>query len=284
MPVDNIIDVFLTATLFVISVTACIILLLKYFKVPRKGQTLQEEAVKDSNEMETQLLKTQLELQEQTLQHISQEIHDNIGQALTFVKLNINTIDLHKVEETQNKLTESKELISKAIQDLRNVAKTLNTDFINEAGLATCIEYQLHFLEKTGLYTTRFYMSDSWCKSEPETELVLFRVVQELLNNIVKHAEAAAIEVKLECQAGKLMITVCDDGKGFVPAALVPANGEKGLGLGNMKKRIGIIQGHILIDSTPGKGTSVQIEVPQKSYYSHNTANKSSDMYNYSPA
>ncbi|WP_315821285.1 sensor histidine kinase [Paraflavitalea speifideaquila] len=238
MPVNNIIDVFLTATLFVISVTACIILLLKYFKAPPKAQSLPVASAASNNELENQLLKTQLELQEQTLQQISQEIHDNIGQALTFVKLNINTIDLCKLEETQNKLTESKELISKAIQDLRNVAKSLNTDFINEAGLAACIEYQLHFLEKTGLYTTRFYMSESWCKSEPETELVLFRVVQELLNNIVKHAEAVAIDVKLECEAGKQLITVSDNGKGFMPAAQVLNHGEKGLGLGNMKNEL----------------------------------------------
>jgi two-component system NarL family sensor kinase len=282
MPVNDIINVLLAAALFVISAAGSIIFLVKYIRKSRKASAHNQHMA--DSEMEAQILKTQLELQEQTLQHISQEIHDNIGQALTFVKLNINTIDLYKIEETQNKLTESKELITKAIQDLRNVAKTINTDFIKEAGLAACIEYQLHFLEKTGLYTTRFYMSEAWCKSLPETELVLFRVVQELLNNIVKHAEATAIEVKLECFSGKLLITVGDNGKGFLPSAQVLTGGEKGLGLGNMKRRIAIIQGKILIDSIPGIGTTVLIEVPQKSYSSHNPANNSSDIYNFSPA
>ncbi|AXY77953.1 sensor histidine kinase [Paraflavitalea soli] len=282
MPVNDIINVLLAAALFVISAAGSIVFLVKYIRRSRKSYTHNQQLA--GSEMEAQLLKTQLELQEQTLQHISQEIHDNIGQALTFVKLNINTIDLYKMEETQNKLAESKALISKAIQDLRNVAKTINTDFIKEAGLAACIEYQLHFLEKTGLYTTRFHMSESWCKGLPETELVLFRVVQELLNNIVKHAEATAIEVKLECFSGKLLITVGDNGKGFIPSAQVLTDGEKGLGLGNMNRRIAIVQGRILIDSTPGTGTTVMIEAPQKSYNSHNPANKSSDIYNFSPA
>ncbi len=282
MPVNDIINVLLAAALFVISAAGSIVLLIKYVRRSRKTPAHNQQIA--DNEMEAQLLKTQLELQEQTLQHISQEIHDNIGQALTFVKLNINTIDLYKMEETQDKLTESKELITKAIQDLRNVAKTINTDFIKEAGLAACIEYQLHFLEKTGLYTTRFQMSESWCKSLPETELVLFRVVQELLNNIVKHAEATIIEVKLECFSGKLLITVGDNGKGFLPSEQVLTDGEKGLGLGNMNRRIAIIQGKILIDSTPGSGTTVLIEAPQKSFNSHNPANKSSDIYNFSPA
>lgn len=282
MPVKEIIQVLLAAALFILSATVCIILLLKYW---RRARRFYPHPPPDAAfEMEAQLLKTQLELQEQTLQHISQEIHDNIGQALTFVKLNINTINLHQPEETQSKLVESKALITKAIQDLRYLAKSLNTDFINEAGLAACIEHQLHFLEKTGIYTTHFHMAESWCKTSPETELVLFRVVQELLNNIVKHAEATIIEVKLESCSGKLLVTVGDNGKGFLPSAQLLAPGEKGLGLGNMNKRIAIIQGNITIDSTPGEGTTVLIEVPQKSYNSHNPANKSSDIYNLSPA
>lgn len=284
MSINDVINVFLTATLFVISVTGSLILFMKHLRKNRNKTSQQE--LHTRSEKETQLLKTQLELQEQTIQNISQEIHDNIGQALTFVKLNINTIDLHKLEETQNKLAESKELISKAIMDLRHLAKALNTDFIKEAGLSACIEYQLHFLEKTGLYTTRFHLSESWCKSLPETELVLFRVVQELLNNIVKHAEASVIEVDMECRIDKLLIIVRDNGKGFEQCAASITHGDKGMGLGNMKKRIAIIQGNISIDSMPGKGTSVLIEVPQQIYStnSQHTANKSSDIYNYLPA
>jgi two-component system, NarL family, sensor kinase len=282
MPDNDIIKILYAATLFVIAVAFSIVLLVKFLKNTR-SKTAHNRQIAGS-EIEAQLLKTQLELQEQTLQHISQEIHDNIGQALTFVKLNINTIDLHKVEETQSKLAESKELITKAIQDLRNVAKSLNTDFINEAGLAACIEYQLRFLEKTGLYTTRFHMADTWCKNQPQTELVLFRVIQELLNNIVKHAEASAIEVRLECHAGKLKITVSDNGKGFLQPVPVLPDENKGLGLGNMKRRIAIIQGSLHIDSIPGQGTTATIEVPAINYNSHNTANKNSDIYNCLPA
>jgi two-component system NarL family sensor kinase len=261
MPVKDIIQLLLTVTLLLISLAGVILLLLKLLERIRKKNVPARQ--RTGHEMESHLLKAQLEIQEQTLQHISQEIHDNIGQALTFVKLNINTIDIYKIEETQNKLSESKELITKAIQDLRNLSKTLNTDFINDAGLAACIEYQLHFLEKTGLYTTRFFMSESWSKNQPETEIVLFRVIQELLNNIVKHAEATFIEVCMDYRKDTLVITVSDNGKGFLQSADILACCDKGLGLGNIKKRIAIIQGALRIDSAPGKGTRVLIEVPQ---------------------
>lgn len=282
MPTNTITNILFTGALFLISAAASIALLLKYWERYRQQQA--EVQPPTTNEKVAQLLKSQLELQEHTLQHISQEIHDNIGQALTFVKLNINTIDLHKLEETQNKLTESKLLITKAIQDLRNLAKTLNTDFITEAGLAASIKYQLHFLEQTGVYTTSFNEADELGNCPPETELILFRVVQELLNNIVKHAEASAIEVCLQTSPLSIRIMVSDNGKGFLPAQLSWKKGEKGLGLGNMKKRIDIMQGTFNLVSMPGKGTCVTIEVPHKMEYCHQTANRSSNMYNYLPA
>jgi signal transduction histidine kinase len=281
MPIKDIVEVLLAAALLIVSVTVSLILLLKHF---RKNKTRPFAITPPSEtEREAQLLKTQLELQEQTFQHISQEIHDNIGQALTFVKLNMHTIDLHKPEETENKLSESKALIAKAIQDLRYIAKSLNTDFINEAGLAACIEHQLHFLEKTGLYTTSLSIDDRWTKNTPEIELVLFRVIQELLNNIVKHAEASHIAIELHHPPQSLSITVRDNGKGFIPQPQVLHECEKGLGLSSMNKRLAMIHGQIIIESTPGAGTIVHIEVPQQGEESRVTAKKSSDMYNYLP-
>lgn len=281
MPIKEIVQVLLAAALLIVSVTGSILLILKYLRKnkrrPATGTDLSD------NEREAQLLKTQLELQEQTIQHISQEIHDNIGQALTFVKLNMHTIDLHKPEETENKLSESKALIAKAIQDLRYIAKSLNTDFVNEAGLVACIEHQLHFLEKTGLYTTSLQVVESWTRNTPETELVLFRVIQELLNNIVKHAEASHIAIKLNYNPQSLSIMVSDNGKGFLPPPQVLHDCKKGLGLSNMNKRLAMVHGKIIINSAPGQGTTVYIEVPQKVEESHIVANKSSDMYNFLP-
>lgn len=278
---NNISNLLLAATLLVTSATASIYLLVKYL---RRVRLRTGDPPVRLAEREAQLLKTQLELQEQAFQHISQEIHDNIGQALTFVKLNMHSIDLRKPEETRDKLYESQALITKAIQDLRYIAKSLNTDFISEAGLTACIENQLHFLEKTGLYTTHLDICEDWVKASPETELVLFRVVQELLHNIVKHAGATHIEINLHCFPQHLQVMVSDNGKGFLPAATVYNGTEKGLGLGNMDKRLAAVQGKLIIHSTPGEGTTVYIEVPLKRVESRNMANESKGMYNYATA
>ncbi len=209
-------------------------------------------------EFEKQLLQTQLEIQEQTFQNISLEIHDNIGQALSFIKLNINTIDIDERDAAKEKLTESKTLLTKVIQDLRDLSKTLNTDFINEIGLANAIEQQLNILQKTGVYSTLLSVNGEAEKYQLQRELVVFRIVQELLNNIVKHAEAVSINIAMDYQAEKLLITVTDNGKGF--DALTETNG---LGLRNMLNRMTLINGFITINSKPGEGTNAVIELPK---------------------
>ncbi len=259
--VKDIIALLVTGTLLLVMLAGFILLLIKLFDKARKNFALEKENI--NKEYKTQLLQTQVEIQEQTLEKISQEIHDNIGQALSFVKLSINTIDLSNITATQNKLAESKDLITKAIQDLRNLSKILNTSFINNVGLIISIQYQLDYLQKTGVYETRFEVSDTVHNLPPDTEMVLFRIVQELLNNIVKHAQATVINVLLEYDENGLLIKVEDNGKGFDKSLLADMPHSKGLGLINMKKRLDPMQGIIYIESALGQGTRVEISVPK---------------------
>lgn len=206
------------------------------------------------------LLQTQLEIQEQTFQTISQEIHDNIGQTLSFIKLNINMIDIDKRDEAQDKLAESKKLLSKAIQDLRDISKMLNTDFINETGLVNAVVIQqLNILKKTGEYSTKIQTSGNVGKYQLQQELVVFRIVQELLNNIVKHAEANSINIEMNYLPEKLLIRVTDNGKGFDTT-----NINDGIGLRNMRSRMALINGSIVFESKKDEGATAIIELPKQ--------------------
>ncbi|WP_153800137.1 sensor histidine kinase [Foetidibacter luteolus] len=226
----------------------------------KKNQLIQKNALLQS-QYQQELLKTQLEIQEQTFKNISQEIHDNIGQALSFVKLNINTINVYQPEDTKEKLLESKKLITKTIQDLRDLSKTLNTDFIGDIGLVAAIEQQLFFLQKTGLYQTRFLVDGEASKQPMQTQIVLFRIVQELLNNTVKHAEATEVAVEIRFLPQKMSILVSDNGKGFHVAETTNGNNTPGLGFRNMQNRMAMVRGFITINSEPGKGTLALIEL-----------------------
>lgn len=234
-----------------------IVLLIVYQK--RSHEKHAKEKINMRNTFNQELLQTRLEIQEESFKTISQEIHDNIGQALSFVKLNINTVDIHNPEDARQKLLESKNQLSKTIQDLRDLAKSLNPDFIGELGLTGAIEQQLQLLQKTGAYKTFISIRGKEVKNQQQ-DLVVFRIVQELLNNIVKHAEATDIDVAVVYDTDKLVVIVKDNGKGF---NTINDTATKGLGLANMRNRMKIINGHININSAPGSGTTVMIELPK---------------------
>jgi len=210
-----------------------------------------------------ELLQSQVEIQEQTLEQIGQEIHDNIGQALSFVKLSMNTIDLDNRDQTETRLSQSKDLITKAIQDLRNLSKILNTSFISNVGLTDSIQYQLEYLQRTGAYVTTFTLSEEVYSLSPETEIVIFRVAQELLNNVVRHAEATSIDIHINYQPNYLIVEIMDNGKGFDLHQISDKSNAKGLGLSNMKKRLTPIQAILTLESEIGKGTHVILSIPR---------------------
>ena len=207
-----------------------------------------------------ELLHAKLEIQEQTYLNISQELHDNIGQVLAVVKMIMNTVGKIVSDTARDQITESVNLISKAIRDIRDLSKTLNTDFLNEIGLPGAIDQQLQILKRTGVYSTEFSVSGNGNKYQPEENLLIFRVVQELLNNIVKHASADKIVVDINYETEKLVIKVRDNGKGF-DTELQRLNPNKGLGLRNIHNRLKLIKGSIFFQNEMGKGTVAVIEV-----------------------
>jgi signal transduction histidine kinase len=232
-----------------------------YFYQRRHFQFLREkEAIR--SQYQEELLRTQLEIQEATFRTISEEIHDNIGQTLSFVKLSLNTMTPVLTAAQENKWQESKELLTKVIQDLRSLSRTLNTDFIREIGLTGAIRQQLSLLERTALYQLTFEVAGDKRSLPVSQELVLYRVIQELLNNIVKHAEARSIRITMQYDADHLAISVEDNGKGFNPEELQPKDGV-GIGLRNIRNRISMIHGTVSIQSIKDQGTTVCIQLPK---------------------
>jgi two-component system, NarL family, sensor kinase len=210
---------------------------------------------------EQELLKTRLEIQEQTFRNISQEIHDNIGQVLSLAKLNISTMDISHPDNLIQKINDSEKLISKAIHDLRHLSHGLSTDYIADMGLTRAIGYELEMIKKSGDYETVFLSDGSPYNLDRQKELIIFRIIQEVLNNIIKHAAAQKIIIYLLYRPEEFTLTITDNGKGF---DLTPLNDNTSFGLGipNMHNRAQLIGSRFLISSTLDKGTSVTIAVP----------------------
>lgn len=210
---------------------------------------------------EQTILQSQIEIQEQTFRNISQEIHDNIGQVLSLAKLNLHTVS---AANTSDKITLSEELLGKAITDLRDLSKSLNTDKITDIGLADAIKNELTIIEKaTKISKTTFVLSNENIPLDKDKTIVVFRMIQEILHNIVKHAKATEVFIEIEADENKTGITVKDNGVGFNPAAL--NSRETGIGLKSIQQRCRLIHGVCNIQSSPGSGTTVAITIQNNS-------------------
>lgn len=216
--------------------------------------------LKDKVHFNQTLLQTQLEIQEQTLKNISEEIHDNIGQVLSVVKLNLNTFPENLEPSVKNKLTDTEILLSKAIDDLRDLSQSMHGDNFAAIGLQAALEQELRHLQKTGKYNTRLQVGGNKISLPVQKEMVLFRIAQEALNNAIKHSAAKNIEIELLYGPTSLILQVTDDGKGF--DATQTAGGKTGIGLKSMHNRATLIGGCFLVHSGSNNGTTIKIEIP----------------------
>jgi signal transduction histidine kinase len=234
-----------------------ILVILFLYRKRQMNFTLQLESIKANAEKE--LLKTQLEIQEQTFQYISRDIHDNIGQFISLAKLQLNTLDFNQLPLAQNKIAHSADLLTQALDDLRDLSRSLSSDLIRSNGLEAAIELQIAYLKKLGVVEVRFAVTGENRFMDEQTEIFILRIIQEAINNIVRHSDARKVNVLLSYEQSRLSLSVEDDGMGFDPSA---ALNPKSAGILNMTKRARLIGATLDINSSPGAGTTVNLSVP----------------------
>jgi two-component system, NarL family, sensor histidine kinase DevS len=196
--------------------------------------------------------------QEQERRRLSRELHDETGQALTSILLGLKTIeDTQGTERFPAAVAELREIVAATLQDVRRLAVELRPKALDDFGLVPALERLTgSFAEQTGIAAhLESRLPESRLPSETET--VLYRVVQEALTNVVKHAQADHVSVLLHSKPGRLAVVIEDDGRGFAEG------GETdGIGLLGMRERVALIGGTVAVESSPGAGTTIVVEVP----------------------
>jgi len=253
----------LSAAAFFAGLTGFIV----YFVVLYRNKQLKNK--KEQEQLQAnfrqELLKTQIEIQEQTLNHTSREIHDNITQVLSFVKLTLGLTKNLNPKETQVKINESRELVGQTINDLRDLSKSLSFEYITSLGLVKTIEKEVERINKSGLIDMTFLVDGEAYTLGEQRELVLFRIFQEALNNALKHSRAKHFKITLQYHSDLFNLTLEDDGAGFSMETL---DNKSGSGLRNMENRAALIGGVAIINSSPDKGCSVNVTLnPFKQFY-----------------
>jgi signal transduction histidine kinase len=241
----------LLASLFVLLLMVAVFMLFRIYLKRKNKLILERERM--AIEFEQTLLQSKLEIQEATFTYISRELHDNVGQALSLVSINLNTLNAPNQDE---KLRMMDDILGKAMTDLRNLSHSLDADYIRKNGWTEPVMKLLDQLNRTGRYTTEITIDEELPALGSDRPIILFRMIQEIINNIIKHAAADKIIFAAKNNRDKLVITICDNGKGFDRESI-----PEGAGLSNLEKRSKMIHADFLIDSAPANGTKVTISI-----------------------
>lgn len=254
----NYITILLLGTTFLIFLMGIVIIIIIFLY--RKRQIAYLEKINNIQAInEKELLATKIEIQEQTFQHISREIHDNISLSLTLAKLHLNTVELNDKTTAANKMNLSIDLISRSIMELSDISKSLNAEFILAHGLLKAIDEELECIRQTGKLILHYNCIGTEQFLDSQKELIIFRIIQEAFNNIIKHAEAKTARLLLKYDTHELYIRIEDDGNGF--NTNLPIEKEQA-GLMNMRSRTKLLQGVMTLNSQTKKGTSININIP----------------------
>jgi signal transduction histidine kinase len=246
----------IAVTIVFLILGAFIVMIMLVYRKRRNLHIIEKISIQSAFKQE--LLKTQIEMQEQTLSHISREIHDNITQVLSFVKLNLAMLGDINEQQKELKMTESRELVAQVITDLRDLSKSLSFEHIKQWGLSKTITAETERINKSGLIKTELNVEGTPYALGDQRELVLFRIFQESLNNTLKHSGAKHLKITLQYIPEMFNLTLEDDGSGFT---LNASDNKSGSGLRNMENRAALIGAAATITSTPGQGCYIQISL-----------------------
>ncbi|WP_373330938.1 sensor histidine kinase [Salmonirosea aquatica] len=249
-----------------VSFIVIIVFLVSFVGLYQKKQfQYQAEKIALKNSYEREILESQLAVQNSTLQHVSQDLHDNVGQLLMVAGLNLRTLK-EKAQKTDllGQIQQTDEIVRQAIAEIRALTKSLDGEFVNRFGLLESLNYEMERLTKTQQIKADLTVEGESYALSHEHEIVLFRMVQESLSNTMKYAEARHIRVQLAYQPNRLILEVEDDGKGFDLAEVLSRElADSGAGLKNMQRRARLIGGTCDFHPTVGQGTKITITVPR---------------------
>jgi two-component system NarL family sensor kinase len=252
---DVIVAIILASILVVVLAVFTLLFFLVYV---RKKRILQKNKEELSQTYEKALLQTTVEIQEQTLNYISQEIHDNIGQVLSFVKLSLaNTSSLADADK-QVKINEGVTLIAEVISDLRDLSKSLSFEKIKKEGLCQVVKDEASRLNRNNVIRTEVSVQGMEVDLGEQRELLLFRIFQEITNNSLKHSGSDVLRIALLYTPKLFTMTVQDRGKGFDTGN---QSQFKGLGLENIRQRAALIGATAEMESSLGMGCSTTIKL-----------------------
>lgn len=254
-----------------IIISTCLLLffgviIIRYiFLYQRKKYTHNQQVTQIREAFNSTLLESKLEIQEQTLDHIAKELHANFSHLVSLININLSEILPQGSGNMKESIIETKSLAKQLLSELKALSASLNTDHLMHIGFNNALNNELTRLKKAKKWQIIFSKSGLEYKLEPSHEIILFRLCQEILNNILNHAKANIITVTLDYRPELFTLEIADNGIGFdVQAVLEQKSETASTGLINMKQRAKLIHANLKFESNKDKGTKFIITIAQK--------------------
>ena len=244
----------------ILMIFLVVIFVLSIVRYQNKLRNHHIEKEKLKHEFSQTLLQSQLEIKDQTLKDIGYELHDNLGQISSLIKINLNTIKLDKPDQASKKIEESKSLLRQLIGDLKALSISLNSDRIAHQGIVEELKLEIEKINRSGQCKAIFLPPDKNPTLDDKTAVITYRMTQEILNNAIKHSKAKQLSVSVEVDNNFCTFVVTDDGVGFDIQQEIKSGGS---GLNNLKNRAKLIHAEIEFRSAQGEGTKVIMKVPR---------------------
>ncbi|MBT8288686.1 MAG: histidine kinase [Bacteroidia bacterium] len=240
----------------ILLVSALIIIFFVVFQ-KRKNKILIDK-MKEKQRFEEVLLESQIEIQEQTLKNVGQELHDNVGQLLSYASMQLNLIASTSTDGLKTKIEDAKKVIGESIDEVRAMSKSLNQDVIANFGLISSVNHEIERLNKLQtIQASLSLLSDKLVFNSRQDELILFRIIQEFISNTLKYSNATNLDIRMEPYSDNILITLPDNGDGFDADDI-----KAGSGLINMKSRANLIKTDIEYTTIPGDGVRLRLFYP----------------------
>ncbi|MDB9720802.1 histidine kinase [Winogradskyella sp.] len=225
----------------------------------RKNQLFLDK-IKQQKQFDDELIKTQQEIQEETLRHVGRELHDNVGQLLVVATIQLNAVAKVAKDDIKVKIGNASEALKETLTEVRALSRSLNSDVIFNLGFDTTVKNEVSRLNKMGLVVATFLVTGKKVNFEnKKDELILFRILQEFFSNTLKYADAEHLKIEVNYKSNSLVILLEDDGVGFDVLTA-----QKGSGLINMQKQAELINTDFSLESQVNKGTKLLLTYPYK--------------------
>lgn len=256
----SLVPLFLAGTVLIIVLFLAIVTGIQLYLKKQKSSIAEKAEMLHAHQQ--QLMEARLEEQERVMTQVSRDLHDNLSQQIGFLQMNLKGMaeSVSNPELQGNYIENCKTITGRLSNDMRNISYSLNSDYIRARGLGEVLEKEVRFINNARGHACELEVEGVYATLPSNTELIIYRIAQEALHNVLKHAHAGRIWIRLCYDEHFMHLYVSDDGGGFDTSS---SQFRSGLGIYNMQQRALLLNAQLRIESSLGGGCSLMLKVPR---------------------